>query len=92
MIPPRNLQVVGNGDFKVLGDAFLQFFITYGGLQPTDRVLDVGCGVGRMARALTGYLTSGEYEGFDIMRASVSWCNVNISPRFPNFHFSIPMF
>jgi len=31
-------------------------------LSPDSRVLDVGCGAGRMAAAFVGYLTSGEYE------------------------------
>ena len=35
--------------------------------QPGERVLDIGCGIGRMARPLTPYLTPpGAYDGFDI--------------------------
>lgn len=55
-------------------------------LKPGDAVLDVGCGLGRIAVPLIGYLT-GRYEGFDIDTAAVGWCAENITPRAPNFRF-----
>jgi SAM-dependent methyltransferase len=86
MIPPRRMHFVGNGEYKTVGMEFRDLFIKYGGLQPGHRVLDVGCGQGRMAAPLTGYLT-GEYEGFDIVESGVRWCQKNITPRYPNFRF-----
>ncbi len=56
------------------------------GLQPSDRVLDVGCGIGRMAIALTDFL-DGQYCGFDVNRKWIEWCQANISQRHPNFSF-----
>jgi SAM-dependent methyltransferase len=51
-------------------------------------VLDVGCGVGRMAAQLTRYMAPGSrYDGFDIVAEGIDWCAANITPRFPNFHF-----
>ena len=59
------------------------------GLRPDDSVLDIGCGIGRIARYLCAYLNdSGHYEGFDILADCVAWCQENISPVFPNFHFT----
>lgn len=59
-----------------------------GHLQPDHRVLDVGSGIGRMALPLTHYLSDqGIYYGFDIVEKGVSWCQKNISARYPNFHF-----
>jgi SAM-dependent methyltransferase len=59
------------------------------GLRPEHDVLDIGCGVGRTARYLCDYLSSGaRYEGFDVRRGPVTWCQQNISTRCPNFHFT----
>jgi SAM-dependent methyltransferase len=86
--PPRALvKLIGDG----LHDASLEFlghFVNKGRLQPSDNVLDVGCGVGRMAYGLVNYLDSAaRYEGFDIVPDLISWAQRNISTRYPNFHF-----
>jgi len=89
LVPPRWLNPIGDGDYASTGAEFLDYFIRLGGLQPSHRVLDVGCGTGRMARPLTKYLTTGSYEGFDIVPAGIRWCQKTITPRFPNFHFTL---
>lgn len=89
LVPPRRLSFVGDGDFEKTGDEFLSYFIRFGGLQPSYSVLDVGCGIGRMARPLTGYLSAGRYEGMDIVPVGIRWCQKNITPRYPNFHFTL---
>jgi SAM-dependent methyltransferase len=89
LAPPRNMRFVGSGDYQEIGREFYQYFLELGGLQPGDRVLDVGCGTGRMAIPLTAYLgPSGSYEGLDVVRRAVRWSAKHISPRFPNFHFT----
>src|SRR5688572_13819673 len=76
MIPPRGLDFVGGGNFEGIGKGFLHYFTELGGLQPEEKVLDVGCGIGRMAIPLTGYLSkTSEYHGFDIVKAGITWCN-----------------
>lgn len=87
--PPRRLIFVGDGDFRKWGDEFFKYFLDLGGLKPTHKVLDVGCGIGRMAIPLTKYLTSGSYNGFDIIYRGIKWCNKTISPEYPNFHFHL---
>jgi SAM-dependent methyltransferase len=89
LVPPRWLNPIGDGDFESTGAEFLDHFIRLGGLQPSHHVLDVGCGIGRMARPLTKYLTSGSYEGFDILPAGIQWCQKNIAVRHPNFRFTL---
>jgi ubiquinone/menaquinone biosynthesis C-methylase UbiE len=87
-LPPRHLAFVGAGDYEATGQQFLGFFRELGGLEPGDRVLDVGCGVGRMAMPLTGYLDGGSYAGFDVGRGMVRWCRRQISSRWPSFEFA----
>lgn len=75
LVPPRRLDFVGHSDFVDTGDEFLAHFIELGGLAPDERVLDVGCGIGRMARPLTTYLMPpGAYDGFDINAEGIAWC------------------
>ena len=47
-LPPWWLRDVGGGDFKAAGQEFLRLFIELAGLQPDERVLDIGCGSGRI--------------------------------------------
>src|SRR4051812_28001792 len=70
LIPPRGLWYVGGEDnYHAINEEFLRYFVELGGLRRTDRVLDVGCGIGVMASRLTNFLDgTGSYEGFDIVR------------------------
>jgi ubiquinone/menaquinone biosynthesis C-methylase UbiE len=88
LIPPRRMIFVGDGDYKSKGLEFRKLFVEVGGLNPDDKVLDVGSGIGRMAAGLTGFLSPrAEYDGFDIVKEGVEWCRKNITARFPNFRF-----
>ncbi len=88
LLPPKDLRLSVGGSFKAIGTEFLRYFIELADLQPDEAVLDVGCGVGRMAVPLTQYLSDrGSYEGFDIVESGITWCQRVISPRYPNFQF-----
>ncbi len=87
--PPTRKHFVGNGDFKAVGYEFLRYFIQYGKLAPDEDLLDVGCGIGRMALPLTNYLKQGTYTGIDIVPAGIEWCQQNITSRHPNFSFQV---
>lgn len=88
LVPPRGRIFVGKGDFERIGQLYLKYFIEHCDLKPEERVLDAGCGIGRIAIPLTSYLsTEGEYRGFDIVDHGIDWCQKNISSRFPNFRF-----
>ncbi len=89
-IPPRRLRFVGDGDFRAIGKEFLSYFTNLGNLQPWETVLDVGCGVGRIAIALTDFLdTRGRYEGFDVHKRGIEWCTTHISTKHPSFRFHL---
>lgn len=76
LIPPRRLQFVGAGDFAAVGDEFLGHLVDLAGLEPSSDVLDVGCGIGRVARPLAGFLDAdGRYRGFDVDPRGITWCS-----------------
>jgi len=89
-LPPEELiqAGAGGGDFQEVAFEFLDHFIRLAYLKPTERILDIGCGIGRMAYSLAGYLSSvGKYEGFDVVDKSIEWPRQNISTVYPNFRF-----
>jgi len=88
MVPPKSMIFIGDGDFEKIGLNYKRHFIELANLQPNNRVLDVGCGIGRMAIPLTDYLSpEGEYWGFDIVKKGIEWCQTRITPKF-KFSFS----
>ena len=87
LVPPRRLNFVGPGDFVAVGDEFMRHFAELGELRSGERVLDIGCGIGRMARPLAGYLDAGgSYDGFDVSREGIEWCGRHYS-GYANFRF-----
>lgn len=86
--PPKGLVYTGSGDFKAVGEKYLAYFIQFAGLSPHHSVLDIGCGIGRMALPLTQYLDKdGSYDGFDVVKQGIEWCQKNIGTKYPNFRF-----
>ena len=76
LIPPRRLAgYVGDSDFAATGEEFLGHFRELAGLGAQDRVLEIGCGIGRMARVLVPVLRPpGSYDGFDVVDSGIAWC------------------
>jgi len=93
LIPPTRLMFDGPRDiliFKKNGEEFFRYYRELCGLKPNEKILDVGCGIGRKTVPLTKYLDrNGRYEGFDIVKLGIDWCRKRISTRYPNFHFQL---
>ncbi len=93
-LPPKDLRVwVGPFSdpalFERSGEEMVASVIALCGLSPAARILEVGCGCGRLARAFAGFLgPSGSYEGFDVAPALVDWCGRHLAPLLPGFRFS----
>jgi SAM-dependent methyltransferase len=87
LVPPRRLQFVGAGDFVATGDEFLGHLTALADLTPSSHVVDIGCGIGRIARPLAGFLTSGTYAGFDVDPRGIAWC----AERYPPERFSFAL-
>ena len=87
--PPKGKIYIGAGDFISQGINTHKLFVEYGNVQAHHRVLDIGSGIGRMSIPFTEYLsTEGSYEGFDIVKEGVDWCQQKITPKFPNFRYT----
>ena len=54
-----------------------------------QHAVDLGCGVGRAAVALIPELTTGSYEGFDVVPGFIRWCRREITSRHPQFRFRV---
>ncbi len=76
-------------DFTKTGNDQVGFLREFCGLSADSGVLDIGCGVGRLAVPLTGALgPNGRYDGFDVASYMIDWCRRNIGADHPNFHFT----
>jgi SAM-dependent methyltransferase len=70
---PDQSVTVGQGDFVETSFSMLALFRLVAGLEPHARVLDPGCGIGRIAFALFHYLDDGgRYDGFDVSADSIA--------------------
>jgi SAM-dependent methyltransferase len=87
-LPPHRYRQIGPGDFRERGTELAELLVR-NGLHPDHRVLDIGCGIGRVALGLTHVLSStGSYEGFDADGRAIGWCTRNFTPRHPRFRFT----
>jgi SAM-dependent methyltransferase len=60
----------------------------YGQIRRDSDVLEIGCGLGRVAFPLRYVLSQdGTYHGFEISPERVRFLQQNFSPAYPNFHF-----
>ncbi len=87
--PPSEDIFVGDGDYMAISAEFLGYFVQQGGLEPSGLVVDIGCGIGRMAAGLACYLDpeKGRYIGFDPVVEGIDWCKSNYGADFPHFSF-----
>ncbi|AUP78851.1 class I SAM-dependent methyltransferase [Flavivirga eckloniae] len=91
-VPPRGFIYTGSPssaeNYIKQGELQLELLKEEISLIPSDFVLDIGSGVGRTAITLTTYLDeSGSYDGFDVVKKGIDWCNSGIGKDFPNFNF-----
>lgn len=89
--PPEALGRSGGGvtgDFFAGGKAAFERFVAKGYFGKHSSVLDIGCGIGRVAVHFANYLEPpGRYEGFDIEPIRIAWLSENVTPRHPHAHF-----
>src|SRR5882672_11381021 len=86
LVPPVEMLFDGSSSveqFVAFGEGFVRdILIPRAGLLPSDVFLDLGCGNGAVARALTSYLQPpGRYEGLDVHGDSVKWLREHYGGR-----------
>jgi len=58
------------------------------GLESGTKLLDIGCGVGRLAIGiLNTSVKVDEYYGLDVNKTKIQWCQKYIQNNYPNFKF-----
>jgi len=88
LIPPQLFNYVGGSEFLKIGKGYFDYMMQFCNVQPNEKISDVGCGIGRVAIHFIDYMNEkGHYEGFDVVKKGVNWCNVKIAKKHPNFSF-----
>ena len=73
---------------REIGATWVRTFCEIAELDETKRVLDIGCGPGRMAIAIgEEFNWVNSYTGFDVNREDIEFCTRRISERWPAFRF-----
>jgi SAM-dependent methyltransferase len=92
-LPPFTLRAGGqhfrkNADFLASAAREVGVLVDVGALGPDTRVLDVGCGAGRLAFGLIArFGDEVSYRGVDVMPQPIDWCKRHISTSHPGYAF-----
>ena len=73
-------------DYTSSGIELRDFLIRNTDLHPDSKILDLGCGTGRLGHALRHYLQNGSYYGVDLKRSYIKHCHNQFRFR-KNFRF-----
>lgn len=84
LVPPARLDTNGNGDYVGVGEGWARRFREHGMRADSD-VLELGCGTGRIARALIAH--SGQYHGYDVLKSAIDWA-ARAFEQYPRLSFA----
>lgn len=86
-LPPRGKIFTGAGNFIETAERLTKYLRLSSNLHAHSRVVDIGCGLGRMAYPISQIISPpGSYFGFDPMPDAVDWCR-NQFKDYPHFTF-----
>lgn len=89
LVPPKWLRFDSQTDFEEVGEHLLSLCQSFGELTPQSSVLDVGCGVGRLAIPISRFIShAGHYAGFDVDREAIDWCTSAFRAKSANMTFT----
>lgn len=91
LIPPLHLMategVVVLEDWFRWAEEWSMILRIFGGITTQSSVLEIGCGLGRIAFPLRYVLLNGSYEGFDVVREKIDFLTQHFHSAHPNFRF-----
>jgi len=88
LVPPQLFNYVGGVEFSDIGKEHFDHILQFTDVQPNESILDVGCGIGRVTSYFIDYIDkNGCYEGFDVVKKGIDWCNAKITKKNPKFSF-----
>jgi SAM-dependent methyltransferase len=74
-------------DYVLSGEEQRKWLKEYAGLEADSRLLDIGCGDGRLATCLVEFLSDGAYACFDVQSKFVRFLEKHVAKKYPNFSF-----
>jgi len=87
-LPPTE-QIVPTQRYKIGGMQLFDLFVPLLKIKPYEKILDVGCGIGRLAMPFTKFLKKdGSYDGLDTGSYGIEYCKTHITQKFSNLRFS----
>lgn len=75
--------------FDVIGQEFKKLLINHANLHAGSKVLDIGCGTGRLAKQLVPFLNKGKYTGFDNNKRYIEYCKETYPSSFSFDHIDV---
>jgi len=85
---PSNIELTGyRKRFGKTGKEIISEFYEKGLINSSSRILDIGCGNGRIGMPLTKYLKNGSYVGMDINIDRINWLKENVTKKYNNVNF-----
>jgi ubiquinone/menaquinone biosynthesis C-methylase UbiE len=91
LIPPSHLMrkegVQTLEEWFRWGEEWAMALKAYGGMRKDSRILELECGLGRIAFPLRFQILTGTYEGCDAQDFKTNFLRRHFETRYPNFHF-----
>jgi SAM-dependent methyltransferase len=77
-------------DFGARGEFLVDALVKTAALTPSSHVLDIGCGPGRLAIAMSKFMDAdGRYEGLDVVPEGIKWCEQHVASAHANVNFTL---
>ncbi len=76
-----------NAFYLQSAEAEARRLIDHFGCNPESRILDIGCGPGRLPIGLLRVIVKANYTGIDVDQDSIAWGKYHIQQKHPSFRF-----